>query len=109
MDSILLRIANATQRQHDLILEMRGLHTELGHAIEAIALTSDEIQRRFALRSNLDPQEQARQQKDPPYYDPQANAPQTALSMGNIVSMPTSDDFSIPVALRSGPIKRGDA
>lgn len=109
MDSILLRIADATQRQHDLILEMRALHSELGAAIEALTVTSDEIQRRFPVRGNLDPKEQAKQQKDhPPYYE-QASAPQTAMSMGNIVSMPTSDDFPIPAMLRTPPIKRGDA
>lgn len=105
MDGILLRIADATQRQHELLSELRGLSMEFNELIRDLEDKTNELQRRFPLRPGSDPQEQAKQQKDPPYYDPQANV---AMSMGNIVSMPTADDFPIPSMLRNGPIKRGD-
>jgi len=108
MDGILLRIANTTQRQHDLILELRGLAQEFQNTIDDLENKTNELQRRFPVRSNLDAKEQAKQQKDPPYYDPQAPQANIAMSMGNIVSMPTTDDFSIPSQFKNGPIKRGD-
>jgi hypothetical protein len=98
---ILLRLADALQRQHDLISELRSIATEFDNTVNDIETKTNELQRRFNLRTNLDPVEQMKQQHV------SASAPQTSIDMANVFPMPAAEaPFDIPTQFKNGPIRR---
>ena len=75
-ESLLLRIADAVQREHDLILELKGLAAEFSDHIDRMADMTDRLQRRLIIRP-----------------------------ASNVVPLPEAE-FELPHALRSGPTVR---